>query len=209
MTSGMHQVFEKSTDAVFGINEGGRICFWNSSCEKLLGHTREDVLGTACSGVMCGTGLHGNAICGSHCPFPRSVAGRPTVGNIDMMVNRSNGDAVMVNVGAYYTPAAKQQNTDNISVFFSLRCINPQQLLHRMVKAKNTDTHPDACISRLTPRERQLLSLASEGMKTPQIAKQLFISTETVRNHFKNIFPKLGVHSRTEAVGLALRHGVI
>jgi DNA-binding CsgD family transcriptional regulator len=209
MTSGMHQVFEKSTDAVFGINEGGRICFWNSSCEELLGHTREDVLGTTCSGVLCGTGLLGNAICGSHCPFPRSVAGRPTVGNIDMTVNCINGESVMVNVGAYYTPAAKQQNTDNISVFFSLRRIKSQQLLQRMAKTKNTDTHSDARISRLTPREKQMLNLASEGKKTVQIADQLFISTETVRNHFKNIFPKLGVHSRTEAVGLALRHGVI
>jgi len=210
MMNDMHQIFEKSTDAVFGINEGGRICFWNSSCEKLLGHTREDILGTACAGVLCGDDLNGDAVCGPHCPFPRRVAGRPTVGNIDMMVNRMNGDSVMVNVGAYYTPpAVLQQDTGNVSVFFSLRRINAQQLLQRMAKAKNTETHPDACISRLTPRERQLLCLASEGMKTAQIAKQLFISGETVRNHFKNIFPKLGVHSRTEAVGLALRHGVI
>jgi DNA-binding NarL/FixJ family response regulator len=127
-----------------------------------------------------------------------------------MMVNRINGNAVMVNVGAYYTPpAALQQDTGNVSVFFSLRRINPRQLLQRMANNKNTDTHPDACFSRLTPREKQLLSLASEGMKTAQISKQLFISTETVRNHFKNIFPKLGAHSRTEAVSMALRHDII
>ena len=209
MMNGMYQVFEQSTDAVFGINGDGKIRFWNSSCEKLLGHTREDILNTACSGVLCGVGLHGNTICGHHCPFPRRVAGRPTAGNIDMMVNRMNGDSVMVNVGAYYTPAESQENTDNVGVFFSLRRINPQQLLQRMANTKNTDTHTDTSFNRLTPREKQLLNLASEGMKTVQIANQLFISTETVRNHFKNIFPKLGVHSRTEAVGLALRHGVI
>jgi DNA-binding CsgD family transcriptional regulator len=209
MMNGMYQVFEQSTDAVFGINGDGKIRFWNSSCEKLLGHTREDVLGTACSGVLGCVGLHGTAMCGRHCPFPRMVAGRPTTGNIDMMVNRMNDDAVMVNVGAYYTPAELQENTANIGVFFSLRRINPQQLLQRMANTKNTVTHPDTCFNRLTPREKQLLNLASEGKKTAQIADQLFISTETVRNHFKNIFPKLGVHSRTEAVGLALRHDII
>jgi DNA-binding CsgD family transcriptional regulator len=209
MMNSMCQVFEQSTDAVFGINGGGKIRFWNSSCEKLLGYTREDVLGTACSGVLCCVGLHGTAMCGRHCPFPRMVTGRPTVGNIDMMVNRMNGDSVMVNVGAYYTPAELQQNTANIGAFFSLRRINPRQLLQRMANTKNTDTHLDASFSHLTPREKQLLNLASEGKKTAQIANQLFISTETVRNHFKNIFPKLGVHSRTEAVGLALRHDII
>jgi len=210
MMDGMYQVFEKSTDAVFGIDEEGKICFWNSSCEELLGHSREAVLGTACTGILCGVDLHGKAICGDHCPFPRRVAKKPTTGNIDMMINRMNRDSVMVNVGAYYTPTELQQDTGNISVFFSLRGISPHQLLQRMANTKkNTDTHPDASFSRLTPREKQLLNLAAEGMKTAQIANKLFISTETVRNHFKNIFPKLGVHSRTEAVGLTLRHGVI
>ena len=126
-----------------------------------------------------------------------------------MMINRMNRDSVMVNVGAYYTPTELQQDTGNISVFFSLRGISPHQLLQRMANTKNTDTHPGTSFNRLTPREKQLLNLASEGKKTGQIADQLFISTETVRNHFKNIFPKLGVHSRTEAVGLALRHDII
>jgi len=209
MMNNMCQVFEQSTDAVFGINGDGKIRFWNSSCEKLLGHTRDDVLNTACSGVLCGVGLHGTAMCGRHCPFPRMVAGRPTAGNIDMMVNRMNGDSVMVNVGAYYTPAELQDKAANIGVFFSLRRINPRQMLQRMATTNNTDTYPDSSFNRLTPREKQLLNLASEGKKTGQIADQLFISTETVRNHFKNIFPKLGVHSRTEAVGLALRHSII
>ena len=209
MVNGMYQVFEQSTDAVFGINGDGKIRFWNSSCEKLLGHTREVILNTACSRVLGCVGLHGTAMCGRHCPFPRMVAGRPTAGNIDMMVNHMNGDSVMVNVGTYYTPAELQENTDNVGVFFSLRRINPQQLLQRMSNTRNTDTRPGTSFNRLTPREKQLLNLASEGKKTGQIADQLFISTETVRNHFKNIFPKLGVHSRTEAVGLALRHDII
>ncbi|MEN8204971.1 MAG: LuxR C-terminal-related transcriptional regulator [Pseudomonadota bacterium] len=209
MMNGMYQVFEQSTDAVFGIDGEKRIRFWNSSCENLLGHTREDILNTACAGVLCSVGLHGNAICGHDCPFSQRASGRPAAGNIDMMVDHENGNSIMVNVGAYYTPAELQQNTDNVGVFFSLRHISTRQLLQRMANTKNTDTHPDTCFSRLTPREKQLLNMASEGVKTAQIAKQLFISAETVRNHFKNMFLKLGVHSRTEAVGLALRHDII
>jgi DNA-binding CsgD family transcriptional regulator len=209
MVNRFYQVFEQSTDAVFGIDLSGSIQFWNSSCEKLFGRPREDVMGTACAGILCGVDLHGKSVCGPNCPLPKVVPGRPTTGNIDMMVKRINGDSVMVNVGAYYTPVELHETTDNVCVFFSLRRINSRQMLQRMASTLNTDTEPETGYSRLTPREKQLLILSSEGMNTGQIANQLFISTETVRNHFKHILKKLGVHSRTEAVGLALRHGII
>jgi LuxR family maltose regulon positive regulatory protein len=51
--------------------------------------------------------------------------------------------------------------------------------------------------------------MASNGMNTANIAEKLSISSLTVKNHFKNIFAKLKVHSRTEAVGLALRMNLI
>ena len=50
--------------------------------------------------------------------------------------------------------------------------------------------------------------LAADGLQTKQIASRLCVSTQTVRTHFKNIYPKLGVNSRTEAVILAMQHGL-
>jgi DNA-binding NarL/FixJ family response regulator len=47
--------------------------------------------------------------------------------------------------------------------------------------------------------------MASNGLGTLAIAERLSVSTHTVKNHFKNMFSKLNVHSRTEAVSLALR----
>lgn len=209
MISHVFQVFEQSTDAVFGIDDGGTIRFWNNSCEKLTGYNREKVVGTACAGVLCGVDLHGKAVCGPNCPLPKVYSGKPTTGNIDMMINRVNGDSVMVNVGAYYTPAELQECADKVCVFFSLRRINARQLLHRMANTWRPDTRPRTATSKLTIREKQLLGMASEGMKTREIADQLNISPETVRNHFKNIFPKLGAHSRAEAVGIGLRYDLI
>jgi DNA-binding NarL/FixJ family response regulator len=57
----------------------------------------------------------------------------------------------------------------------------------------------------LTPRERDVLQLLTEGLDGPAIAEQLFLSPATVRNHIQHILAKLGVHSRVEAVALALR----
>jgi DNA-binding NarL/FixJ family response regulator len=52
----------------------------------------------------------------------------------------------------------------------------------------------------LTPREEEILLRLSKGYQDKQIADTLNISTWTVHNHIKNIFKKLGVHSRTQAV---------
>jgi len=52
----------------------------------------------------------------------------------------------------------------------------------------------------LTPREDEILLRLSKGYQDKQIADTLNISTWTVHNHIKNIFKKLGVHSRTQAV---------
>ncbi len=57
----------------------------------------------------------------------------------------------------------------------------------------------------LTPRERELLQLAAEGLSGPNIAERLFVSPGTVKSHFRNIYEKLGVRDRSAAVARGLR----
>lgn len=61
----------------------------------------------------------------------------------------------------------------------------------------------------LTERERAVLALMVEGLNNTQIAGRLTVSPSTVKSHVSNILSKLGVSSRTEAVTLALRHGLV
>jgi PAS domain S-box-containing protein len=55
----------------------------------------------------------------------------------------------------------------------------------------------------LTPRQSQILHMLEHGRSTEQIATQLHVSPETVRNHVRRLLRALGVHSRLEAVALA------
>jgi NarL family two-component system response regulator LiaR len=61
----------------------------------------------------------------------------------------------------------------------------------------------------LSPREREVLNLVAQGLSNRQIADRLYISPSTVDFHVSNILGKLGVASRTEAVALAVQHGLV
>jgi len=62
---------------------------------------------------------------------------------------------------------------------------------------------------RLTDRELEVLRLVATGLNNREVAKQLFISENTVKNHVRNILEKLQLHSRMEAVMYAVREKLL
>ena len=62
---------------------------------------------------------------------------------------------------------------------------------------------------RLTDRELEVLKLVAQGLNNREIAKRLFISENTVKNHVRNILEKLHLHSRMEAVIYAVRERLL
>jgi pimeloyl-ACP methyl ester carboxylesterase/DNA-binding CsgD family transcriptional regulator len=70
-----------------------------------------------------------------------------------------------------------------------------------------TAARESGAFASLSPREREVLSLLSEGLGNAQIGEQLSISEKTVRNHISNVYDKLGVWNRAQAVVFARDHG--
>lgn len=68
---------------------------------------------------------------------------------------------------------------------------------------------PAAYIEALTPRELQVLRMMADGLGNKQIATQLAISDHTAKFHVAQILAKLGAGSRTEAVAMAMRRGLV
>jgi two-component system NarL family response regulator len=62
---------------------------------------------------------------------------------------------------------------------------------------------------RLTERELEVLRLVAQGLNNKDIAKRLFISENTVKNHVRNLLEKLQLHSRMEAVLYAVREKLV
>ena len=69
---------------------------------------------------------------------------------------------------------------------------------------KGSSRSEDPAFASLSPREREVLLLITEGLSNSQIADRLSISEKTVRNHVSNLFDKLGVWTRAQAIVFAL-----
>jgi DNA-binding NarL/FixJ family response regulator len=61
----------------------------------------------------------------------------------------------------------------------------------------------------LSGRQREILQMLADGMQTDAVAERLGLSTETVRTHTKRILAKLEASTRTQAVAIGIRHGLI
>ncbi|NQT72114.1 MAG: response regulator transcription factor [Chloroflexi bacterium] len=81
------------------------------------------------------------------------------------------------------------------------------KLISQLVSTDDTEVRPH--LEDLREREIDVLRLAAKGMTNKSIADELFLSSRTVQTHFANIFRKLNVSSRTEAVLRALKEGWI
>jgi len=82
-----------------------------------------------------------------------------------------------------------------------------RKVINHFAKSKSRQTTDDV-LEQLTDREIEVLRLAAKGMSNRDISCELCISVRTVQTHLSNVFNKLGVGSRTEAVVLGLRKGL-
>lgn len=83
-----------------------------------------------------------------------------------------------------------------------------EQVLHKFQELSSKSETEDF-ISPLTNREKEILEYIAQGFLNKQIASELDISEQTIKNHVTSILRKLNANARTEAVVIALKRGII
>jgi DNA-binding NarL/FixJ family response regulator len=82
-----------------------------------------------------------------------------------------------------------------------------RELLRRLRHRRAEQATAEQRTNRLTPREVEILQLMADGVRRNDLASLLGMSPATLRTHVQNIITRLGVHSKTEALAFAIRHG--
>ena len=114
-------------------------------------------------------------------------------------------DAVKAGADGYLSKGASEEAlTEAIHEILRGRAVLDPRVTQG-VFGRLTDKDPTA----LTDRELDVLRQISQGRSTKEVAGDLYVSEETIKTHLKNIFRKLGVHDRAEAVAEAFRRGVV
>jgi DNA-binding NarL/FixJ family response regulator len=83
------------------------------------------------------------------------------------------------------------------------------KLLEEFKTISRTGGKPEEIAPKLTDRELEVLNLVARGLNNREIARDLYISENTVKNHVRNILEKLQLHSRMEAVMYAVREKLL
>jgi PAS domain S-box-containing protein len=156
------------------IDTDGVVSWTNEAAQRLVG----DVVGKQFTTVIAPQDVRR-----ARELFARKIAGTAEVTDAEVVLVGAHGE-VPVEVSS--VPLRRGGHV--VGVFGLLIPDNPEP----------RPAHPH-----LTPRQAEVLQLLEQGRSTQQIADQLHLSGETVRNHVRGILKALGVHSRLEAVAAA------
>jgi DNA-binding NarL/FixJ family response regulator len=140
------------------------------------------------------------------------------VGTLVADLNRELGSAIVVftsNGGARLLSEALKAGVKG----YVRKDSPPEDLVRAIRAARSGDFYVDPALSStivleegdrtLTARQREILQMLADGMQTEAVARRLGLSTETVRTHTKRILAKLHADTRTQAVAIAIRNGLI
>jgi len=188
----LDQTLAAAVDGAFAMRPDDRVVLWNWMAEKILGWTAKDMIGRLAEAVFAG----GREEWRGRCEIGDAVE------HFETKALTKIGQSIWVDVSVVPVPAI--DSAMRVCVF---RDSSTTKALVETIQSLTTrGGHASAeRSSSLTKREVEILRLMANGANTKALATRLRLSPATVRNHVQNIFEKLGVHSRLEAVAWANR----
>ena len=197
-------------DGACVVGADGRIVRWNRAAEKILGYAAREILGRPCCEVFVGHDDDGNRLCYQGCHVMKLMDIGETIQSFDMKTRSKAGHPVWLNVSILRLPEGGPSGPVTVHLFRDVTATKELlTLVHERLTATAERENGDDPRAVLSRRELEVLRLLATGLNTRAAAERLHVSPATVRNHVQNLFAKLDVHSRLEAVAYATRHRLL
>lgn len=212
----LFEFFEHTADAAFTVSDSGEICSWNASAQRLLGFARAEAIGKTCSELFQGRDVLGTLVCTEHCHLRDCASLGTLMPDFDLEVTVRSGQRVWVNIS---TIVYEDSKTGRRRIVHLARSVDGRKRTEALVQgvlemsrqlvAKSDEGQRPAPVAPVSEQELRILSGLSQGRRPGEIARELKITSQTLRNHLHRINQKLGTHSRMEAVLHAIRRNLI
>lgn len=213
------EALSNSADGAIVIDEGLCILYCNKAGEAILGFENGEIVGHFCYRLLRGCDESRQLVCSSRCRVAKMILEGTPVPNYDVQITTNYGVKRWMNMSVF---AYKMDDLDGKKVVVHLfRDLNQRNVNDKLLTdlagmlsciknvPRKNGNEKKPLLDALTPRQVEVLALLVSGRSTWEIAKALSISTNTVRNHIQNILQKFQVHSRLEAVTLALKNDLL
>ena len=208
----LDELISNTGDGVCAITADGKITLWNRSAEKILGYAAREVVGRPCCDVFVGRDATGNRLCYRGCHVQSLVKMGEPVQHFAMATRTKAGKPIWLDVSILVIPGSRNGLQSTVHLFRDVTAAHEMEAVLRERLAQSKPAPAPAAGDPSTPltrREIEILRLMTSGANTKTMAEQLHVSPATIRNHVQNIFGKLGVHSRLEAVAHVTTHALL
>jgi len=191
-------------EPAYAVDHRGVVVAWNTAAEHAFGYAEKEAVGQHCWELLAGQDLFGNQYCCEGCPLREMAFQHKSIKSNEM----------------YFRTATNELKRCSVAMLVVYDGFDNELLVHlcRAECEAEDGCTTTICASppngnhqrgTLTGREKEVLTLLSQGKSTGEMAAELCISPSTVRNHTQHVIHKLNVHSRVAAVNLGQKLGLI
>ncbi len=209
----LRQLLQRTMDPAFALTARAEIWAWNPAAEAITGFSAAEALHQSFPTLTDARGPLGKLLDAEYCQ--RVIRDRGA-SSFDLELKTASGVSLWLNVSVLVFEPLRSGPALIVHLAHDITASRRRRALFerlrevaREITQLADEEHHLVPVALLTPQEQRLLSLFAQGKTPAQVAKELDISPQTLRNHLYHVNQKLGTHNRLEAVIHAVRRGLI
>ena len=209
----LSRLVQRTMDPAFALTARAEIWAWNPAAEAITGFVQSEALHHSFPQLTKAHGPLGKPVDAEYCERATRDGGVPS---FDLELTTASGSAIWLNVSVLVFEALRFSPALIVHLAHDITASRLRGALYerlretaREITRLADEEHHLVPVSVLTQQEQRLLSLFAQGKTPVQVARELEISSQTLRNHLYHVNQKLGTHNRLEAVIHAVRRGLV
>ena len=209
----LRQLLERTMDPAFALTARAEIWAWNPAARAITGFASTDALHQSFPALVEARGPLGKPLDAEYCERAIRDGG---VSSFDLELKTATDSRIWLNVSVLVFEPLRVSPAVIVHIAHDITASRRRRALYERLRETAREItrfvdedHHLVPVPVLTQQEQRVLSSFAQGRTPAQVASELEISSQTLRNHLYHVNRKLGTHNRLEAVVHAVRRGLI